>query len=87
MGDVIPIALARGNGRVAVVKLFYTGPWINVEMLLVMLEKHGIAATHEFLESSQADDDELNRPANVFVPDPDYERAYQLFYTPREDEL
>lgn len=68
-------------------KLFYTGPWINVEMLLVMLEKHGIAPTHEFVESSQTDDDDLNRQAKVLVPETDYERAYQLFYAPREDEL
>jgi hypothetical protein len=26
------------------VKLFYTGPVVNAEMLVMMLEKHGIAA-------------------------------------------
>ena len=30
------------------VKLFYTGPFINTDMLVMMLEKHGIAATQEF---------------------------------------
>ena len=68
-------------------KLFYTGPIINAEMLVTMLEKHGINATQELVEPSQTDDGYLNRPANVFVPEADYDRAYQLFYAEREDEL
>ena len=68
-------------------KLFYTGPVVNTEMLVVMLEKHGISATQEFVDPSAPDDGDLNRLAKVFVPDPDYNRAYQLFYTEREDEL
>jgi hypothetical protein len=69
------------------VKLFYTGPVVNAEMLVVMLEKHGIAATQEFVDATQPDDGDLNRPARVFVPEADYERAHQLFYAEREDEL
>jgi hypothetical protein len=69
------------------VKLFYTGPVVNAEMLVVMLEKHGIAATQEFVDATQPDDGDLNRPAKVFVPEADYERAHQLFYAEREDEL
>jgi len=69
------------------VKLFYTGPLINVELLVVMLEKHGIAATQEFVEADAPDDGDLNRLTKVFVPEADYERAYQLFYVGREDEL
>lgn len=68
-------------------KLFYTGPVINTEMLVVMLEKHGIIATQELVDPSQSDEQDLNRPAKVFVPEADYERAYQLFYAEREDEL
>ncbi len=56
-------------------------------MLVVMLEKHGILATQELVDPSQSDEEDLNRPAKVFVPEPDYERAYQLFYAEREDEL
>jgi len=56
-------------------------------MLVVMLEKHGIAATQEFVDPSAPDDGDLNREAKVFVPEADYERAYQLFYAEREDEL
>jgi hypothetical protein len=67
-------------------KLFYTGPVVNTEMLVVMLEKHGIAATQEFVEPGP-DDGDLNRPAKVFVPEKDYERAHQLFYSERQDEL
>jgi hypothetical protein len=69
------------------VRLFYTGPAINVEMLVVMLEKHGIVATQAFADPSLPEDGDLNRTANVFVPEADYERAQQLFYAEREDEL
>ena len=68
-------------------KLFYTGPFVNAEMLVMMLEKHGIAATQNFVDAAAPDDGDLNRPAQVFVPEADYERAHQLFYTEREDEL
>jgi len=68
-------------------KLFYTGPVINTEMLVMMLEKHGIAATQEFVDPAAPDDGDLNRPANVFVPEKDFDRAHQLFFAEREDEL
>lgn len=68
-------------------KLFYTGPVINTEMLVVMLEKHGIAATQEFLEPDLPDDGDLNRLAKVLVPEAEYDRAYQLFYADKENEL
>ncbi len=68
-------------------KLFYTGPVVNTEMLIMMLEKHGIIASQEFVDASRPDDGDLNRPAKVFVPEADYDRAYQLFYAEREDEL
>jgi len=68
-------------------KLFYTGPVVNTEMLVVMLEKHGIAATQEFVEPDLPDDGDLNRLAKVFVPDEEHDRAHQLFYADREDEL
>ena len=69
------------------VKLFYTGPVINTEMLVMMLEKHGIAATQEFVDADAPDDGDLSRLAKVFVPETDYDRAHQLFYAEREDEL
>ena len=69
------------------VKLFYTGPFINAEMLVAMLDKHGIAATQSFMDPALPDDGDLSRLAQVFVPETDYDRAYKLFYTEREDEL
>jgi hypothetical protein len=69
------------------VKLFYTGPVVKTELLVVMLENHGIAATQEFVDPAAPDDGDLDRPANILVPDGDYERARALFYTEREDEL
>ena len=71
----------------ALVKLFYTGPVVNAEMLVMMLEKHGITATQEFADPAAPDDGDLSRPAKVFVPEADYDRAFQLFYAEREDEL
>ena len=69
-------------------KLFYTGPAINTEMLVMMLEKHGITATEEFVDPATASNDgDLNRLARVMVPEADYDRAWQLFYAEREDEL
>ena len=72
---------------IARVKLFYSGPVINTEMLVMMLEKHGIAATQEFAEPDTPEDGDLNRLARVLVPEADYDRAHRLFYAEREDEL
>jgi hypothetical protein len=68
-------------------KLFYTGPVVNAEMLVVMLEKNGITASQEFDDPGLPDDGDLNRLAKVLVPEKDYDRAHQLFYADREDEL
>ena len=69
------------------VKLFYTGPVINTEMLVVMLEKHGIAAAQEWVDPGPPEDGDLNRLARVLVPEAEYDRAFQLFYAERGDEL
>lgn len=68
-------------------KALYTGPAVNAELLLLMLEKHGIAGTQEWLEPGAPDDGDLNRPARVLVADADFDRAHQLFFAEREDEL
>ena len=68
-------------------KKFYTGPLINAELLVVMLEKHGILATQQELDATAAPEEDLSRPVVVLVPEADYERAFQLFYTERQDEL
>ena len=68
-------------------KLFYTGPVVNTEMLVMMLEKNGINATQEFVDPGLPDEGDLNRLARVLVPETDYDRAHQLFYGGRDDEL
>ncbi len=68
-------------------KLFYTGPVVNTELLVAMLEKHGIPGTQEFVDPALPDDGDLNRLAKVSVPEADYDRAHGLFYTERQDEL
>lgn len=56
-------------------------------MLVTMLEKHGIAATQEFVELDAPENGDLNRLARVLVPEADYDRAHRRFYAEREDEL
>ena len=68
-------------------KLFYTGPLINAEMLVTMLQKHGIEATQDFVDPAAPDDGDLNRPTHVLVPEADSDRAHGLFYSEREGEL
>lgn len=68
-------------------KHFYTGPVVNAELLLVMLEKHGILGRQEWEDPGRPDDGDLDRCAHVLVPETDYDRAWQLFYAEREDEL
>ena len=91
MRELITLAGAFQSGKqspaVMPKKLFYTGPVINTEMLVMMLEKHGIAATQEVLAGESDDVDDLNRTAQVFVPEADYDRAHRLFYAEREGEL
>ena len=50
------------------------------------LEKHGIAAT-EISVDLNSDPNDLDRQMRVDVADPDYDRAYQLFFADRGDEL
>jgi hypothetical protein len=69
------------------VKLFFTGPVVKTELLVSMLEKHGIAATQAFTDPTAPDDGDLDRLANIFVSEADFARARQLFFTEREDEL
>jgi hypothetical protein len=80
---LLPLAVSNDPQQ----KLFYTGPVINTEMLVVMLEKHGINARQEFENPEEPDTGDLNREARVFVAESDYDRAHALFYAGREDEL
>jgi hypothetical protein len=73
--------------HVAGVKRFFTGPVTKAELLVVMLEKHGIAATQEFVDPTQPDDGDLSRETHVLVSEADYDRSWQLFCAEREDEL
>lgn len=68
-------------------KPFYIGPVINTELLVMMLEKHGIAAVQEFVDPTLPDEGDLSREANVLVPEADYDKAYRLFYEDKENEL
>ena len=52
-----------------------------------MLEKHGIVGTQEWVDPLAIDDGDLNRPTKILVPETDFDRAWQLFYAEREDEL
>lgn len=66
---------------------FFTGPFIKTDLLVSWLEQHGIAATSEFVDPTLPDDGDLDRDVRVWVPSADYDRAYQLFFAERQDEL
>ena len=68
-------------------RLFYTSPVNAAELLVVMLEKHDIAAKEKIIEPMPDGEDEFSRPVEVWVPESDYDRAYQLFFGDSEDEL
>tara|TARA_B110000014_G_C19588041_1_gene312318 strand:- start:24 stop:290 length:267 start_codon:yes stop_codon:yes gene_type:complete len=68
-------------------RLFYTSPVNDAELLAVMLEKHDIAAKEKIIEPMPDGEDEFSRPVEVWVPESDYDRAYQLFFGDSEDEL
>ncbi len=68
-------------------KLFYTGPLVNAELMVAMLEKHGIAASQQSADPSAPDDGDLNRPTQVLIDEAEYDRAHRIFHTEREDEL
>jgi hypothetical protein len=68
-------------------KLFHTCPVNDAELLAVMLGKHEIEAKEEMVEPMPEGEDEFSRPVKVFVPEADYDRAYQLFFEDSEDEL
>ncbi len=78
---------STGSQSEIFVKHFFTGTVVKTELLVVMLEKHGITATQEFVDMTAPDDGDLNREARVLVAEADYDRAHQLFFSEREDEL
>lgn len=66
---------------------FFVGPFIKTDLLISWLEQHGIAATSEFVDPTRPDDGDLDREVRVWVPAADFDRAYQLFFADRQDEL
>lgn len=65
---------------------FFTGPFIKTDLLVTWLEKHGISAQMEAVDPA-ADDLDLGREMRVLVGEADYDRAHQLFFEERQDEL
>ena len=73
--------------REATMRLFFTGPVIKTELLVEWLGRHGIEARQEWVDPGLPDDGDLSREAKVFVQEAQYDRAWQLFFAEREDEL
>jgi hypothetical protein len=65
---------------------FFTGPFIKTDLLVTWLEKHGISAQMEAVDPAD-DDMDLGREMRVLVGETDYDRAHQLFFEERQDEL
>ena len=75
-----------------VMRHFFTGPWIKCELLQTWLEKHGIESTVEPVEPivgdpTLQDSEDLDREVRILVPEADFSRAHDLFFTEREGEL
>jgi hypothetical protein len=68
-------------------RTFFTGEWIKADLLVVWLEKHGIPSHIQSTTSGEGQEDDMAREVVVVVDEKDYERASQLFYAEREDEL
>ena len=71
---------------------FFTGPWIKCELLQTWLEKHGIESTIEPVEPITGepiplDPEDLDREVRILVPEGDFSRAHDLFFTEREGKL
>jgi len=66
---------------------FFTGQFIKTDLLIDWLARHGIVATSEFVDPTNPDDGDLAREVRVYVPATDFERASQLFFAERQDEL
>jgi hypothetical protein len=71
---------------VTAMRHFFTGPFIKTDLLVTWLEKHGISAQMEAVDPA-ADDLDLGREMRVLVGEADYDRAHQLFFEERQDEL
>ncbi len=65
---------------------FFTGPFIKTDLLVIWLEKHGIRAIAESVNPND-DENDLGRDVHVHVPVADFDRAFQLFFAERQDEL
>ena len=65
---------------------FFTGPVIKTDLLVTWLEKHGLDARMEPVDPT-ADELDLGREMRVLVAETDYDRAHQLFFEERQDEL
>ncbi|MFL2943357.1 MAG: hypothetical protein ACJZ68_07230 [Limisphaerales bacterium] len=68
-------------------RLFQTCPVDNAELLAVMLGNHGIEAVEKMIEPMPEGEDEFSRPVEVYVPEGEYDRAYQLFFGDSENEI
>ena len=80
-------ALESGGIRNQCVTFILPRSMNEAELLAVMLGKHGIEATEELIEPMPEGEDEFSRPVKAFVPESDYDRAYQLFFGDSENEL
>ncbi len=69
-------------------KTLFTGEACKTELLVVLLEKHGIDAVEEFVsEDLREFEDEFNRETRVLVDEADFGRAHQLFFQDDGGEL
>ena len=73
-------------------KAFFNGQAIKADLLMVMLDKHGIESRAQWENGDWIEEEDflmepMDRIASVLVRDADYDTAWNLFYADRQDEL
>jgi hypothetical protein len=69
-----------------IMKLFYTGPIESAELLSVLMAHPHIPFTTE-KEDPDLPEDDLNQYVRVFVPEAEYDRAYEVFHGDKPGEI
>lgn len=87
MGARIQLGIPGRIAQHVAMRHFFTGQVIKTELLVEWLGQHGIEARQEWVDPSLPEDGDLSREARVVVAEADYDRAHQLFFADREDEI
>ena len=84
--DLLAFAQRIGGGQV-MLGLELTDGLRVLEPLGESKDQHGIKAVEHMIEPIPEGEDEFSRPVEVYVPEGEYDRAYDLFFGDNESEI